>query len=386
MEKKQITVAEAYPPGEFIQEELDARGWTQLDFAEIVGRPASVINALIKGKREITLAIAKDLSAAFGTSPQFWMNLETSYRLFADSSPLGDVSQRARLFQKAPVKEMIKRNWIAPTTDWNLLEKRLLDYLDIKSLDEQPRVFPHAAMKSSSYKEVAPAQLTWLIRARKLARGIHASRFSDSSLSRCLDQLRLLRENPEDLREVPRVLSNCGIRFIVIENIARAKIDGACFWLNDHSPVIAVAIRYDRLDHAWYVIMHELGHVKNGDGRGGDPILDINLVGDDAIPFADKPEIEKRADLFAENALVAKNEMEDWVSRVRPLFSKARIVGFARRIRVHPAIVLGQLQYRKEVEFSHSREMLVKARHFLTDVALTDGFGNVLPAKLGGGL
>jgi HTH-type transcriptional regulator/antitoxin HigA len=47
---------------------------------------------------------------------------------------------------------------------------------------------------------------------------------------------------------------------------------------------------------------------------------------------------------------------------------------------IHPAIVLGQLQHRGEVDWSHSREMLVKVRHLITPVALTDGFGQTLPA------
>ena len=74
--------------------------------------------------------------------------------------------------------------------------------------------------------------------------------------------------------------------------------------------------------------------------------------------------------------------MDDFIARVRPMFSKQRIKGFALRIGVHPAVVLGQLQYRGEVDWSHSREMLVKARDMLTSTSLTDGFGHVLAASM----
>ena len=50
------------------------------------------------------------------------------------------------------------------------------------------------------------------------------------------------------------------------------------------------------------------------------------------------------------------------------------------RIGVHPAIVLGQLQHRGEVEWSHSREMLVKVRELAISTAVTDGWGHFLPA------
>ena len=77
--------AEAFPPGEFLRDELDERDWTQEEFARIIGRPPRLISELISGKRGITPETAIRFSAALGTSAQFWMNLETSYRLGADS-------------------------------------------------------------------------------------------------------------------------------------------------------------------------------------------------------------------------------------------------------------------------------------------------------------
>ena len=67
--------AEVFPPGEFIREELEERGWTQEDFAAILGRSPRLVNEVIMGKRGITPETANGLSAAFGTSAQFWMNL-----------------------------------------------------------------------------------------------------------------------------------------------------------------------------------------------------------------------------------------------------------------------------------------------------------------------
>ena len=113
---------------------------------------------------------------------------------------------------------------------------------------------------------------------------------------------------------------------------------------------------------------------------GGLPILDVNLVGDDAISFEEKGDVEKRADEFAERFLVEKREIETFIGRFRPLYSKQKIRNFSARIGVHPAIVLGQLQHRKEVDWSHSREMLVKVRQIVISGTLTDGWGNVPPA------
>lgn len=375
-------IAAAFSPGEFLKEELEARGWTQNALAQILGRQTSVVSAIVNGKRAISLDIANDLAAAFGTSPEYWMNLETAYQLFAKSRADDSIERRAKLFEKAPLKEMIKRNWLEPSNDWSVLEQRLLAFWGTQSLDEEPDLIPHAAKKSTPYETVTPAQKAWLIRARKLAKGIQAAKFSDESFSDALKRLRQLLENPEDIRHVPRVLAEGGIRFLIVENIAHSKIDGACFWLNESSPVIALGMRYDRLDNFWYILAHEGGHIRNRDGLNGDLIFDVNLVGDEAVPFDQKPEIEKRADLFAEQTLIEQTEIEDWINRVHPYYSKAKIMGFARRIHVHPAIVLGQLQHRKEVEYAHSRQMLVRVRRFLTTSTLTDGFGQVLSANV----
>ena len=70
-----------HPPGDTIREELEARGWSQVLLADILGRPLQTVNAIINGKKEITPQSAAELGAAFGTSAAFWANLETAYRL-----------------------------------------------------------------------------------------------------------------------------------------------------------------------------------------------------------------------------------------------------------------------------------------------------------------
>jgi len=70
------TPAEVFPPGEFLRDELDARGWTQGEFAEIISRPPRLVNEIIAGERGITTETAREFSAAFCTSAQLWLNLQ----------------------------------------------------------------------------------------------------------------------------------------------------------------------------------------------------------------------------------------------------------------------------------------------------------------------
>jgi HTH-type transcriptional regulator / antitoxin HigA len=74
------TPAQIFAPGEFIGEELESRGWSQVELAEVMDRPARLISELVSGERAITPGNAKGLGAAFGTGAEFWMNLERDYR------------------------------------------------------------------------------------------------------------------------------------------------------------------------------------------------------------------------------------------------------------------------------------------------------------------
>jgi HTH-type transcriptional regulator/antitoxin HigA len=169
---ERVIPAEAFPPGEFLREELEARGWTQLDLAEILGVTPGHINNLISGKVSITPEMAKALGTAFDVDPQYWMNLESIYQLWRVRTPTASdgIARRAKLFAKAPVREMIRRHWIEPSNNLDVLEQRVLDFLNIKTLTDEPQVW-FAARKSTSYRSLTAGQKAWLFRARRLAAG-----------------------------------------------------------------------------------------------------------------------------------------------------------------------------------------------------------------------
>ncbi len=67
-------------PGDIIWEEIEARGWNQQDFSELINMSPKTINELISNKQAITFDIAQSLSKACGQSVQFWLNQEAVYR------------------------------------------------------------------------------------------------------------------------------------------------------------------------------------------------------------------------------------------------------------------------------------------------------------------
>jgi antitoxin HigA-1 len=69
-------------PGEILLEEfLYPLGLSQVAFAGHIGVPVQRINEIVRGKRGITPETAWLFSEAFGTTPEFWLNLQTNYEL-----------------------------------------------------------------------------------------------------------------------------------------------------------------------------------------------------------------------------------------------------------------------------------------------------------------
>ncbi|MBM3166829.1 MAG: HigA family addiction module antidote protein [Chloroflexi bacterium] len=72
----------AIPPGEYLAEEIRARGISQKELARRMGRPLNPINEIINGKKAITAETALQLEEVMPEIPaRFWLNLEADYQL-----------------------------------------------------------------------------------------------------------------------------------------------------------------------------------------------------------------------------------------------------------------------------------------------------------------
>lgn len=69
-------------PGEILSEEfLKPLEVTQVALAKHLGIPVQRVNELVRGKRGVTPETAWLLAGAFGTTPEFWLNLQANHDL-----------------------------------------------------------------------------------------------------------------------------------------------------------------------------------------------------------------------------------------------------------------------------------------------------------------
>ena len=362
--------AETFPPGEFLKEELEARNWNQTELAEIMGRPVKMVNELILGKRAVTPETAVQLGDALGTGPELWMNLESKYQLSKVVRADNVVARKAKLYEKFPVREMMKRGWVGAAESIDVLEQQFLRFFGLNSMNDPLPIPGHAAKKSSD--GLTSLQLAWLIAARQLALTVMVPRYQPAALRAALPRLHALMSAQEEARHVTRLLNECGVRFVVVEPLPASKIDGACFWLKDGEPAIALSTRLDRIDNFWFVLRHEIEHVLCEHGKTETLIFDEDLSDGEA---QDQVEEERIANEAASVFPFSRSELEDYIARVQPYyFSEQKVLNFSARLGVHSGIVVGKLQ-RRFGDYRYLRPHLVKTRHIVIESTPHDGWG-----------
>lgn len=363
--------AEVFSPGDIIQDELKARGWTQNDLSTIMGRPLQAVNEIIKAKKRVTESTAKQLEAALGIEADFWLRTEALYRLHHTDpeSARGRIARRAALRQRIPLRHVLARGWIEPSDDDDELETRVKDFLGIKNLDEHPP-FAMAAKQTVYGEPLTPTQEAWLVRARQLARTVAGAPYSHEKLEAVIAEFRSLLRSPDDVRYVPGLLAKAGVKFVVVEQLPSLKTDAVCFWINNKTePVIAMSLVRDRIDNFWFGVRHECQHVLNGDGKD-EPIFDNDFDNPN-----NSSEQERAANEAAAEFCVPQDLMDDFMNRKGPLYADADIRNFAHMNGRHSGLVAGQLRRRLSAWNKYVNH-LARVRHVVIQTATVDGFGN----------
>jgi len=375
-------------PGAFILEELEAREWTQLDLAYILGKSASQLNQILQGKTRISTDMAIALGDAFEVSPEFFANLQKQYDLQNAKRPDPGVSKRAFWFSKFPVREMEIRGWI-DSSDADLLDLQIMRFFDANRIEDVPLVgletYAHAA-KKTGYEEITGTQMVWLHRVRKIAQTIEAPAYDQDKLLAALPNIRAHMFDLEDLSSIPQLLLDCGVRTVFVEKLPAGKIDGVCTWLGGE-PVIGLSLRLNRPDNLCFVLRHEIEHVLQGDGR------DVGFSAPDTFEpdrdLNDLPDEERRADEAAAEFLVPQDRMQSFLRRKGQWISEEDVLAFSARHQIHPSVVVGQIQHHRFKKTGDKKEWRFLRRYltnkvdgFFSNWPMCDGWGHIADVGL----
>ena len=257
--------AEAFPVGEYLLDELEARGWSIAEFAEILGRPAQAVSEIINGHKEITRETASEIAAATRTSAETWLRLQDAHLLWSAAAKpqtkLSAVRQRAQLASLVPLRELTRRGFL-PKGDVAAQERALRSLFGVESLDQPPR-WSLAARRTGTVGELSAAQTAWVGVVRWMAARTPSRPYDRGSLVELGQGLARSLKKPADLTGLVERLSSVGVRLVHVAKFDGGKIDGVAF-TDDRGPVIGISGRIGRFDSVVFTLLHEIAHVVLG--------------------------------------------------------------------------------------------------------------------------
>lgn len=214
-----------------------------------------------------------------------------------------------------------------------LLAKFLGEDLDLSAIPALHR----QSVRSGSTED--PFALpSWKIRVMRRASEKHLKRhFEPADVNETfLAHLRGLSRHSDGPRMAVSLLEEYGIAVVIEGHLKGTHLDGAALRMAGGAPVIALTLRYDRLDNFWFCLFHKLAHVvRHLRGTGTDAFFD-NLM------HHSLEQVELEADRFATDALIPPAHWEVFIQGKRP--SEQRMVDEARRLVIHPAIIAGMIR------------------------------------------
>lgn len=349
------------PPGDTIQESIEAIGMSQIELAERMGRPKEKVNDIIRGREPITTATAFQLERVLSIPASFWMNREKEYRRQLYEIEQREILEKSNEWVKNfPVTQMIKLGWIPQFKEKYALVNAILNFFSVASPLEWSKIYINKEVSVAFRTSLAHTQnpfaiSTWLRAGELEARQLNTGEYEKRKFKECLNDIKELAfKNPSNfIAELQEKCSKCGVALVYTPNLPKAPISGATRWINN-KPLIQLSGRYKTDDQFWFTFFHEAGHIIEHGKK------DIFLEDVEGSPIDRKK--EEDANQFAVKWLLNEIELKE-IIRNLPL-SKQKIVGFSKRFRIPPGIIVGRLQHEKIIPHSMGNQFRRKLNLF----------------------
>ena len=357
----------AVPPGYLLEEYLEARGFSQAEFARRCGRSPKLISEILAAKAPIEPRTALEFESVLGLDASIWLGMESDYRLYvarqAEASAQAAESAWAKAF---PVKELIRRGCIPQADSWSDTVSNVLAFFNVASVDvwNARHLTDRAAYRHSPSFESKPEALaTWLRLCEIEAEKQDCAEYSRKAFVAALQEIRsfTIKEPEEALEETKKRCNSAGVALALVEPLPRAALSGATWWLSPKKPVIALSLRHRTDDHFWFSFFHEAAHIlhhskkqvfvegNSGSSAGGPP--------DSSGPHEGK---EKEANEWAADLLVPLRAWRHFVAGFGG--GRAEVCQFAESQAIAPGIVVGRLQHEGHLRHSHLNALKVRVQ------------------------
>ena len=332
-------------PGEHLAEHIEARGWSQGEFARLANLSAKLISTIVSGKNPITAETAIRLERVLGMKAYIWTGLQAKWDLHQARMEDRPVNNAGQWLKRFPIGELKKRNHLPDTRDQHVLLDALLALLGVGTAAAYEKKVAALAVhhrQSRAYESSRDHIFTWLLLGETKARSMNLSRFDQSRFLQGIADIRMLTlKAPEQFE--PRMKELCrtsGVALIFEKPLSKTCLFGSARWFDVDRAIIQMSLRMKTNDHFWWTFFHEAGHVALHRGR--------NFLDDKA---GEGDGVENEADEWARQQLFGAGGLNRLLAHAPR--STADICAAADRLGLHPGIIVGALQHYKKLPYDH---------------------------------
>jgi len=341
-----VTLVELYEEKEYpigmpdpidaIKFRMEQLGLYQKDLVPIIGSKSKV-SEVINKKRPLSLSMMRALHKGFGIPAEIL--LQEQGHDFPKEIPGIDWSC-------FPIHEMVNLGWISSKKTIKGNEEEIMrGYIqEAGGMNSFSKLlFRTSKSPIKKYRTDRYALMAWCLRVMELSeKHTLEKKYKHGSINLSdLSKLSYFKNGPLLAKEY---LEKHGIQYFIVPHLRKTFLDGAAMILDKKRPVIALTLRYDRIDNYWFCLLHELAHLAKHLHTD-----ETNIIIDELEPhkssIVKKDSREKEADRIAKNALIP----EEYWKKVN-LDSKnlaKEVLFLSEQLKILPAIIAGRIQFEK---------------------------------------
>lgn len=326
-------------PGVYIKESLLAMEMTSKEFAARTGISERTLSSIINGNGDITFEVAYKLSLYFDNSINYWTNLQNLYNMFLLEKVKEEDEEKEWELIKDAKKYLISVNYISSNDSKKDIIYKCRELAGVNSLLLLNKKDAFVCLKEQ-HVQTEPNyffQNFWIALALKEARKKNGIPFNKQLLKNSIEEIRSMTVLEPNIfyPRLEEILNDCGISFVLLPYLAKSNIYGATKWFSKENVMLAVSNRGGKADLFWFTLFHEISHVLMEHRR--ETLLNMENDEDD------------EANSMAADMLIPKLKWESFIAY--NTYTENTIREFARRIGVHPCIVLSRLNKEKKVPY-----------------------------------
>jgi HTH-type transcriptional regulator/antitoxin HigA len=320
---------------------MEQKGMSQADLARMIGVSKSKISEVLHGKRPITLSLVKALKRHLGIPADI---------LVAEQCALPD--DRNLDWRLFPLKEIVRRGYGArydPKTQAEEIVRALMAQAGEAPPCDEAVCFRQGLRRSG--KDDPHAVQAWLWCVQAAVRGRERVRRTPGVLDAdFLNRVARLSILPNGPQVAVDFLLAKGIVLVVVPHFKRTYLDGAALVTADGTPVVALTLRYDRIDYFWFTLLHELAHLALNHVSGDN----VRCIVDD-LDVSAGDDRERAADAAALDAQIPPDIWKKSGARTARRPEAIRKLAWEQDI--HPAIIAGRIRREQQDYRLLSREV-----------------------------